>query len=230
MILEVIATTLKEAVDIEIYGGNRIELVTGIKEGGLTPSLGLIEEVCETVKIPVYVMVRPHSKSFIYSESDRKVILKDIELIKKTKAKGIVFGALLSDGTIDTKLLKKVCDLKGHLGLTFHRAIDASHSVLESFKELLNYPIERVLTSGGKPNVVDAIDVINEMVCIAQDSNVSVLAGSGLNLNNVKNFVEKAHVREIHMGSGVKYANQVLYEINPESMVQMKHIISKKKE
>ncbi|MFD0673548.1 copper homeostasis protein CutC [Cohnella sp. GCM10027633] len=38
MILEVIATTVADAKDASRYGADRIELVTGIAEGGLTPS------------------------------------------------------------------------------------------------------------------------------------------------------------------------------------------------
>ncbi|WP_339245503.1 hypothetical protein [Paenibacillus sp. FSL F4-0243] len=35
MLLEVIATTLSDAVMAERYGADRIELITGISEGGL---------------------------------------------------------------------------------------------------------------------------------------------------------------------------------------------------
>ncbi len=64
IILEVIATTVTDAVIAEKSGADRIELVTGMLEGGLTPSYGLIEEVVRSVSIPVQVMVRPHSRSF----------------------------------------------------------------------------------------------------------------------------------------------------------------------
>jgi copper homeostasis protein CutC len=41
--LEVIAISISDVKAAERYGANRIELVTGIAEGGLTPSIGLIE-------------------------------------------------------------------------------------------------------------------------------------------------------------------------------------------
>lgn len=204
MKLEIIATTLKEAIDIEKFGGDRIELVTGMAEGGLTPSLGLINEVCNNVNIPVMVMLRPHGKSFVYDEHDFKVILKDLEEIKKTKAKGIVFGSLNDDLTINEEQLKLVIKNKGNLSLTFHRAIDASFNPLESLKTLLDYEIDTVLTSGGPGKALDNYLVINEMINLTKDK-IVILAGSGLNPDNIQEFLSKCNALEVHMGSGVKY-------------------------
>ena len=163
MKIEVIATTLKEALDIEQAGADRIELISGILEGGLTPSIGLIREVCNTVEIPVNVMVRPHSKSFVYDENDIKVIMQDIHNIKKTKANGIVFGALTSDKKIDGNLLSKVISEKGNLKLTFHRAIDDCDNIIEEFQKLLNYDIDYILTSAGDDYVTKNISRLNQM-------------------------------------------------------------------
>jgi copper homeostasis protein len=55
--LEIIATTVEDAKRIEASGANRIELVSALTEGGLTPSYGLIKKVVESVTIPVNVMI-----------------------------------------------------------------------------------------------------------------------------------------------------------------------------
>ena len=65
MFIEIIATTLDQALQAEKFGADRIELVTAMLETGLTPSLGLIKQVKEKVNIPMVVMIRPHSKSFV---------------------------------------------------------------------------------------------------------------------------------------------------------------------
>lgn len=223
MILEVIATTLKESKDIEKYGGNRIELVTGISEGGLTPSIALIDEVCNSVNIPVYVMVRPHGKSFIYSKDDIKVIISDIKAIKNTKAKGIVFGALNDDLTIDEDLLKQVIDVKGNLALTFHRAFDKSKDLFESLEVLKKYDVERILTSGGKDRAADAIDILKEIKRIADLANIKILVGSGINSNNVGLFIKDFD--EVHIGSGVKFEQNNFNEIDPALMKKVINII-----
>ncbi len=68
MYIEFIATTIEDALIIEESGADRIELVSSLAEGGLTPSHALIEAVVNSVKIPVNVMVRPHSQSFCYTQ------------------------------------------------------------------------------------------------------------------------------------------------------------------
>lgn len=222
MILEVIATTLSEAIAIEKYGGDRIELVTGIAEGGLTPSIALIEEVCNTVKIPVYVMVRPHGKSFVYNEDDIKVILKDVEMISKTKAAGIVFGALKENLEIDEELLKQVISKKKDLKLTFHRAFDRSHNIYQSLEVLKNYDVERILTSGGKDRAIDALNDLNLINQLASNYGIKILVGSGINVNNVDKFLD---FDEVHIGSGVKFEQNNYNEIDESLMSEVLTII-----
>lgn len=75
-LLEVIAVNAADARAAEAGGADRIELVCAMSEGGLTPSFGIIEQVVSSVSIPVYVMIRPHSRSFCYNEDDRKAMKK----------------------------------------------------------------------------------------------------------------------------------------------------------
>ncbi|RXD24785.1 copper homeostasis protein CutC, partial [Acinetobacter baumannii] len=67
---------------IEECGADRIELVSALTEGGLTPSYAIIESVVKSVKIPVNVMVRHHAKSFNYSNEEVDLMIRDIEIIK----------------------------------------------------------------------------------------------------------------------------------------------------
>ena len=106
MKLEVIATNIDDVRAAAAYGAHRIELVTGIAEGGLTPSLGLIEQAVRVSAIPVQVMVRPHSQSFRYGRGDVAVMRRDIAAIRDCGAAGIVTGALTADGQVDTAVLE----------------------------------------------------------------------------------------------------------------------------
>lgn len=225
MKLEIIATSLKDALLIEKGGGDRIELVSAISEGGLTPSIGLINEVCNSVKIPVYVMLRPHSKSFVYDKYDEKVILNDLENIKKTKAKGIVFGALNSNNTIDILLLKEIINNKAHLKLTFHRAIDKSTNPLESLKILKDYDVERVLTSGGKFTAIIGIKTIKEMTEYANNYNIKIMAGSGINKSNLHLFTKYNICHEVHMGSGAKHNSNNNDDIDIDLVKEIKELL-----
>ncbi|SJT63371.1 Copper homeostasis protein CutC [Clostridioides difficile] len=78
--LEIIGMTLEDAKIIEYCGADRIELVSALTEGGLTPSFGMIESVIKNVKIPVNVMIRNHAKGFIYSDDEIDIMIRDLFL------------------------------------------------------------------------------------------------------------------------------------------------------
>ena len=132
MKLEVIVTTLSEAVQAERLGADRLELIADMGNGGTTPSFGTIRNVVEHVSIPVHVMIRPHTKSFHYDEDDVETLLADIGLCRELGVDGIVFGALTIDGRIDERVLAEVIKHKGEMALTFHRAIDASRDLIDT--------------------------------------------------------------------------------------------------
>ncbi len=228
MKLEIIATTLNDAYNILKGKADRIELVSNINEGGLTPDIKLVNEITNNVDVPVYVMLRPHSKSFVYDENDITKMLNDLNLIKKTKAKGIVFGALTSNNEIDEKLLKLIIKNKGHLKLTFHRAIDVSNDILKSLEILTKYDIERVLTSGGKNTALEGINTITKMTKIANQNNISILAGAGLKKEVIKELLNKGTFNEVHLGSGVRFNYSNNEEINSTLISEIKEILPKK--
>nr|WP_249313250.1 copper homeostasis protein CutC [Lederbergia citrea] len=217
--IEIIATSVKDAKVAEENGANRIELITGIAEGGLTPSFGLIKEVVNAVKIPVNVMIRPHSYSFCYSEEDMITMMEDIKVVREIGANGIVIGTLTRDHTIDVDALEKLLSVAGDLDVTFHRAFDEVVDQEAALKTLLQFPqINRVLTSGGQPNVTEATDVIKSLLQITENKPLHILAGSGLKTNNAAGFVKQTGVEEIHFGSGVRFEEQSLKPIDPNKV------------
>lgn len=207
--IEIIVKNADEAKLAEQYSADVLELIHDFSEGGLSPTRPIAKIVCEAAGIPVYVMVRPHGKSFIYNEQDKQFILDEITYLRnETNAFGIVFGALMPDGHIDTDLLESVIATKGHLALTFHRAIDSSRDPIESYKTLLNYPaIDRVLTSGGKDTAAEGAEILQQFVTLNNNRGyATVLAGSGINLDNALALIKQTSVTAIHIGTGVREA------------------------
>lgn len=202
--IEVIATCVDDAIAIEKYGGQRIELSSALSEMGITPSYALIKNVVDKVKIPVHVLIRPHSKSFVYSDNDMQVIKEDIEAAKKLGADGIVIGALDEYNRIDEEKLEELLALADGMKVTFHRAIDITEDPAESVRTLLKYQhIKRIVTAGGKGKVTDNLDVIKKMVEAAKDK-ITIMLGGGLNKDNLRLALERTGAREIHFGTGVR--------------------------
>ena len=159
----------------------RIELSSALSEMGITPSYALIKNVLNKVKLPIHVLIRPHSKSFVYSDHDIQVMKEDIELVKELGADGIVIGLLDEHNRIDEGKLEELLSCSDNLDVTFHRAIDVTEDPVESVRILLKYQqIKRIVTAGGKGKVVDNLDVIKKMVEAAK-GRITIMLGGGLN-------------------------------------------------
>lgn len=112
---------------------------------------------------------------------------------------------LRADGTIDTDGLARVIEAADGLPLTFHRAFDETRDLLSAFDTLLRFDaVTNVLTSGGKPSVLEAEATIATLVEKAAGTRCTVLAGAGLTVDAAAPFVAATGVRAVHFGSGVR--------------------------
>ncbi|MFM0134466.1 copper homeostasis protein CutC [Caballeronia grimmiae] len=226
ILLEVIATTVADARAAERAGANRIELVTAMGEGGLTPSIGLIEAVVDAVRIPVNVILRPHSRSFVYDADDYAVMLRDARAIVKARANAIVVGMLTPDGDVDIDGLSRIIDAADGLQVTFHRAFDEARDLHAAFDALLTFEsVTNVLTSGGKPTVLDAQDVIAKLVAQSSGTRCTVLAGAGLTVDAVAAFVASTGVRAVHFGSGVRIGGKALAPVDASAVARVRTLL-----
>jgi len=231
MILEVIATSVLDAKLAREHGADRIELISGIAEGGVTPSAGLIEQVVKAVDIPVNVMLRPHANSFHYDEDDLAVMLRDVRVIRESGAAGIVMGMLnRRNEKIDTEALELLLGETGKLAVTFHRAFDELEDRRAALQLLSGYPaIRKILTSGGKPSALDAKEEIAELVELSAGKTVDIVAGSGLQLAKLDEFIRHTKVKEVHMGTGVRIDGRALEPIDPVKLRAAAEIVKRYK-
>lgn len=205
VLLEVIATCMEDARKAEEGGADRIELITAITEGGLTPGIGLIQETVHKIHIPVHVMVRPHSRSFVYGTDDVDTMIAEIKAIRRAGAAGVVFGVLTEDGAIDEQTLSTLLAHTGDMQVTFHRAFDELKDPLAGLAILKQYEsITRILTSGGQKPAPEAIPQIRKLVESTRGSHIKILAGHGLIPEGILHFIEQTGVEEVHFGSAVR--------------------------
>ncbi|MFP3549158.1 copper homeostasis protein CutC [Paraburkholderia sp. SIMBA_049] len=205
VLLEVIATTVGDAMAAARGGADRLELITAMGEGGLTPSIGMIEAVVAAVSIPVNVIVRPHSRSFVYDADDFAVMLRDVRAARLAGANAVVIGMLTASREVDREGLLRVIDVADGMPITFHRAFDDARDLHEALDVLLEVDaVTNVLTSGGKASVLDAVDEVRALAARAVRSHCTVLAGAGFTVDRVADFVRATRVEAVHFGSGVR--------------------------
>ncbi|GIP51563.1 copper homeostasis protein CutC [Paenibacillus vini] len=225
MIAEVIVYTLADAQIAASNGADRLEIITSPAEGGLTPSLGLVQMIHEEIDLDFRVMIRPHSRSFCYGPDDIRTMERDIAVFRNIGARGFVLGLLTPEGNIDEIGLTRLLKAAEGLPVTFHRAFDEIRDQEQAFSVLSRYPqITHVLTSGGRSSVLEAADVIRRLNLLSEQSGPTVLPGAGLHSDRLEAFLKETGVREFHIGSGVRMNGDLMQPIDPDKLTRVRSI------
>lgn len=176
-ILEICCYSMECARTAQQNGADRIELCSAPKEGGLTPSLGVLRSVRQHISIPVNPIIRPRGGDFCYTEGEFAAMLDDIAMVRELGFSGLVTGILDANGYVDMPRMEKIMIAAGSLQVTFHRAFDMCANPLNTLKKLADLGIARVLTSGQKSDAAQGLTKIMEL--IAQPGAPIIMAGAG---------------------------------------------------
>ena len=209
--LEVIADSVTAAKAAEKGGADRIELCSGLLEGGITPSHGLIEQVREAVSIDLYVMVRPRGGDFLYSGDELDVMRKDIQVAQRLKADGIVLGVLDESGNIPTEVVADLVKSARPLKVTFHRAFDYVKNPLESLESLCALKVDRILTSGQRNSAFEGREIIRKLIQKA-GSRIIIMPGGGINESHIVEVIRETGATECHISAKAIVESQMKYK------------------
>lgn len=196
--LEVIGLNAKDCKQAELFGADRIELVSAMEVGGLSPEIETIREVVNAVNIPVNVMIRFKSENFIYDQPEIERLVNYIKVVKELGINGIVFGSLDQANNVDSSQLAQIIDAAVGLDITYHRAIDQDDSTyLDNFK-VIDGHVTNVLTSGGvEQPIVDNIKRLEQI----SNYRTNVLVGGGINQSNYQQMFDTLQTCDFHIGS-----------------------------
>ena len=195
---EVCVDNIKDAMRAVDLGANRIEYCSKLNEEGLTPNVEDVKYLLKNINIPIRIMIRPHSKSFNYSETDISVMLSDISTFKKIDIDGIVIGCLNKDDEIDLKKINLLVEKAKPLKVIFHKAIDITSDPLKSLKNLIKYSnINGVLTSGGFKKAEDGVKLLKKMLDICPINFELIIAGK-ITSENINKINQKLSAKFYH--------------------------------
>ncbi|HGN9370899.1 TPA: copper homeostasis protein CutC [Citrobacter pasteurii] len=214
-LLEICCYSMECARTAQLQGADRIELCSAPKEGGLTPSLGVLRSVRQHVSIPVHPIIRPRGGDFCYTDGEFSAMLDDIAMVRDLGFSGLVTGILDVDGNVDMPRMEKIMVAAGPLNVTFHRAFDMCANPLNALNKLSNLGVDRVLTSGQKSDAAQGLTKIMEL--IAQVDAPIIMAGAGVRAANLSQFLN-AGVQEVHSSAGVWLASPMRYRNSGLSM------------
>jgi copper homeostasis protein len=214
MTLEVCAGDAESAILAEAGGADRVELCDYLAVGGTTPSAGVIAAVCRRLSIPVHVLIRPRGGDFLCRTSEWEAIRHDVRVARELGAAGIVIGALLPNATIAREAIATIADEARPLSVTFHKAFDQSRDLHEALETLIEIGLDRVLTSGGASTAREGTAALADLVRLA-NGRIAVMAGGGLQLEDLGPLVRATNVAEVHLGSAVTGRRKTTMQVQP---------------
>ena len=195
---EVCVDNIKDAMLAVDLGANRIEYCSKLSEEGLTPDIEDVKYLLKNINIPLRIMIRPHSKSFNYSEKDISKMLKDISTFKKIDIDGVLIGCLNKDDEIDLEKINLLVEKAKPLKVIFHKAIDITSDPLKSLKNLIkNSNIDGVLTSGGFKKAEDGVKLLKKMLDICPINFELIIAGK-ITSKNINKINQKLSAKFYH--------------------------------
>jgi copper homeostasis protein len=214
-IIEVCVDSVESAIAAEQGGADRVELCDNLFEGGTTPSAGAIEAARRHLKIKLHVIIRPRGGDFCYSDIEFDIMKRDIAVAKELAADGVVIGVLQPDGEIDLERTRELVTLARPLSVTFHRAFDMARDPYRALEDLISLGVDRILTSGQEPSVIEGLDLIAALVRQAA-GRILIMPGGGAERNLPKIF-DVARVTEVHVTgfscveSRMRYRNSCVF-------------------
>lgn len=196
VLVEACCDSVYTAVAAQEAGAGRIELC-GPGDGGTTPSLGLIARCRDLLTIPLHVMIRPHSRDFVYHDDELDVMANDIVAARTLGVDGVVLGPLQRDDTVHMQQLAALVQIAQPMRVVFHRAFDRTPDPLTALHTLALTGVSMVLTSGQGATALEGADTLRALGQRGGDR-ITILAGGGVRGSNVRDVVQRSGVREVH--------------------------------
>lgn len=198
-LFEVCAGSVQDCINAQLGGADRVELNSALHLGGLTPSLAMLKLVKEKTSLKVICMDRPRAAGFCYDDVEIETMFEDAKILLENGADGISFGFLNSDATINVTETKKMVELihQYQKKAVFHRAFDCVDDPMHAIKQLIDCGVDRILTSGLQPTAMQGASVLEKLQS-EFGNRIELLAGSGINANNIRALKEQTGLHQFH--------------------------------
>jgi len=201
--LEIIVTSVKEALDAQEGGADRLELARSLEEEGLTPAPQMVEDVLHAVSIPVRVILRDSPSFELAEEREITRLLTKAEAFAQAHIDGLVLG-FVRHGALDLDLLKHILSAVPSMHATFHRAFEHLRDPLGAIEQLKQFAqIDRILTNGGD----GSWDVRKERLRAWQKAaapQIKIVVGGGLTAPLLSEFAADPAFTEFHAGRAAR--------------------------
>lgn len=199
VLLEIAIGSVEDALTAQAGGADRLELNSALPLGGLTPSLGLVNEVCAACSLPVIAMLRPRAGGCHYSQSEFRVMRRDLDLLLAVGVAGVAMGILTPTGEVDLVRCREIVQACAGVPVIFHRAFDLTPDPMIALQQLIDLGIRRIMTSGQEETASRGIPLLKELI-VAAGRSIEILPAGGINALNVDDILQRTGCSQIHAG------------------------------
>jgi copper homeostasis protein len=225
VLLEVIVQTVNDALAAQDGGADRLEVVREIDVGGLTPSMALVDAIQAATHLPLRVMVRENA-GFDMGEGELPALRAAVAALEARRVEGVVIG-FARGGEIALDELSRVLNDTPRVRVTFHRAFDTLRTPLDAVARLAARPqIDRILTDGGPGSPLERsrrLAALGERGRMG-GADITIIAGSGVDDEALRVFVETACVREVHVGRAARADGRANGPVSAQRVRQLREI------
>ena len=214
--LEIIATSLEDAIEAARGGAHRLEIVRDLERDGLTPSIDLVRRIQREVTLPLRVIVRDSDGFQCRSNDERRALCEHAAAFAALNVEGLVVG-WTHERRIDEETLGCVLNAAPSLRATFHRAFDMLPDPETAFRVLRQYPqVDRVLTSAGAGAWSSRCKAVRRYMRWA-GSHIMILPGGGVNAEALAALAQ-CGAPEAHIGRAARVGHTVDGPVSAEAV------------
>ncbi|MFZ4800201.1 MAG: copper homeostasis protein CutC [Bacteroidia bacterium] len=195
--LEIACFNIESAMIAQHAGANRIEFCAEMNVGGITPKLEDFMLLKSKIHIPIFIMIRPRGRNFIYSNDEFEQMKNDMLEFKNAGADGFVFGILTENNEVNFIQNKELVDIANPLPCTFHRAFDDTNNQMEALEILIECGFTTILTSGNAKNALEGLAVL-KAVALKANHKICIMPGGGVRAHNIEILKENISTNWFH--------------------------------
>jgi len=200
--LEVIASTLEDAVAAHEGGAARLEVAVYLDHGGLTPPSAMIEQITRRVPIPARAMLRANEGFVLTGKSELEKLIAQAQALAPMGIEGFITGHIKA-GKLDFETLGRLVAAVPGAKFTIHNAIEMTQAPLEALRALKGFPtVDRALVTGGNGSLPRRAERVTAYEQAIGPGRRIVLGG--LRLQDIPQLRSSTDVSIFHVGLAVR--------------------------
>ena len=201
-ILEIIVTSVEDALAAQRGGADRVELVSGMAQDGLTPSVSLAARLAGTLSLPIRAMLR-RRPDFGTDAAGLEALCREAQHLRAAGVSEFVFGFVDATGRLDWAAMRSLQQAAAPAGWTLHRAFDRAADAAAAFAECAQRPgPDAILSSGARDGLAAGVATLVRRAAW-QTATLRFLAGGGLRREHVAPLTASG-ITPLHAGRAVR--------------------------